>query len=67
MLVLYWKEKHAGQYSIDKFPTFFHQNAIGSFSVFGSGCHEYPGLVKVTSYHDIIDNILAKHSRNSMM
>ncbi|KAK3091293.1 hypothetical protein FSP39_018701 [Pinctada imbricata] len=47
VIVLYWPEKNKGEYSLKRFPTFYHENAIGSFSVFGTGSYEYEGMVKL--------------------
>ncbi|OWF44915.1 peroxisomal sarcosine oxidase-like isoform X2 [Mizuhopecten yessoensis] len=45
--VFYWKEKIAGTYGADKFPTFLGGNARGSFDVYGMPSLEYPGLYKL--------------------
>eukprot|EP00105_Crassostrea_gigas_P038872 XP_019923020.1 PREDICTED: peroxisomal sarcosine oxidase isoform X1 [Crassostrea gigas] len=45
--VLYWREKVAGRYGADKFPTFYEMKAVDDYAVFGSPSEEYPGLVKV--------------------
>lgn len=45
--VLYWREKVAGRYGADKFPTFYEMKAVDDYAVFGSPSEEYPGLVKI--------------------
>ncbi|KAK3092006.1 hypothetical protein FSP39_024399 [Pinctada imbricata] len=45
--VLYWREKHPGEYSAAKFPVFYQENGCGKYSVYGLPSEEYPGLVKI--------------------
>ncbi|XP_021364720.1 peroxisomal sarcosine oxidase-like [Mizuhopecten yessoensis] len=52
--VFYWKEKIAGTYGADEFPTFLGGYASGNFDVYGLPSLEYPGLYKNTPDHDFV-------------
>ncbi|XP_033748628.1 peroxisomal sarcosine oxidase-like [Pecten maximus] len=49
--VFYWKEKIAGAYGAETFPTFLAASGSGDFDVYGLPSLEYPGLYKLCLHY----------------